>query len=148
MNIDLSNWTLIKSGQIEDEFEGFDDEMIFELSDGTIYYQSSYKYNYNYSYRPLVKLYSKGSSKIIVVDGLNDYAEVVETTGIKSKIVNDFKGWAGDTIFELQNGQIWKQAKYEYRYFYAFRPKVMIVKIGSNYILTVKGKRIEVTKIK
>ena len=43
---------------------------------------------------------------IIVVDGLDDYAEITETTSIKSKIVNDFNGWSGDTIFELQNGQI------------------------------------------
>ena len=51
MNIDLSKWTLIKSGQLEDEFEGFDDEMIFELTDGTVYYQSTYKYNYCYPRR-------------------------------------------------------------------------------------------------
>lgn len=148
MNIDLSNWNLIKSGQIEDEFDGFDDEMIFKLTDGTIYYQSSYKYNYYYSYRPFVKIYSNGSSKIIVVDGMNDYAEVIETTAIKSKIINDFKGWSGDTIFELQNGQVWKQAKYQYKYFYAYRPDAMIVKIGSYYVMTVKGKSIRVTKLK
>jgi len=148
MNIDLSKWKLLKSSQIEDEFEGFDDEMIFELTDGTVYYQSSYKYNYSYSYRPLVKIYSNGFSKIIVVNGLDDFAEIEETNAIKSKIINDFKGWTGDTIFELQNGQIWKQSKYEYKYFYAYRPDAMIVKIGSNYVMTVKGKSIRVTKIK
>lgn len=148
MNIDLSKWKLIKSGQIEDEFEGFDDEMIFEMTDGTLYYQTSYKYNYHYAYRPSAKIYSNGSTKIIVVEGLNDYAEVEETTAIKSKIVNDFKGWTGDTIFELLNGQIWKQAKPQYKYFYVYRPDVVIVKIGSHYIMTVKGKSIRVTKIK
>ena len=103
---DLSNWTLVKNGQLEDDFEGFDDEMIFELTDGSIYYQSTYKYNYSYAYRPNVKIYSNGATMIIVVDGLDDYAEITETTSIKSKIVNDFNGWSGDTIFELQNGQI------------------------------------------
>src|SRR5688572_14166782 len=31
---------------------------------------------------------------------------------IQSVIVSDFKGWAGNTLFELQNGQIWKQSQY------------------------------------
>lgn len=148
MNIDLSKWTLIKSGQLEDEFEGFDDQMIFELTDGTVYYQSTYKYNYCYSYRPLVKIYSNGLTKIIVVNGLDDFVEIEETNAIKSKILSDFKGWTGDTIFELQNGQIWKQAQYEYKYFYAYRPDAMVVKIGSHYVMTVNGKSIRVTKIK
>jgi len=148
MNIDLSNWNLIKIGQLENDFEGFDDEMIFELTDGSVYYQSSYKYNYSYSYRPNVKIYSNGYSKIIVVDGLDDYAEITETISIKSKIVNDFNGWSGDTIFELQNGQIWKQDRYKYKYFYAYQPTAIIIKIGSHYIMTVKGKSIRVKKIK
>lgn len=148
MNIDLSKWKLLKVGQIEDEFEGFDDEMVFELTDGTVYYQSAYKYNYFYSYRPTVKVYSDGYSKIIVPDGMRDYAEVEETTAIRSKIINDFNGWSGDTIFELQNGQIWKQDKYQYKYLYAYRPDVTIVKVGSSFIMNVKGKSIKVKKIK
>lgn len=148
MNINLNEWNLLKAGQIEDEFDGFDDEKIFELTDGTIYYQTRYKYLYNYKYRPNVKIYTNGNTKIIIVEGLDDYVEVEQTTAIKSKIVNDFNGWSGDTIFELQNGQIWKQAQYKYNYFYAYRPDATIAKIGSNYILNVKGKSIKVTKIK
>lgn len=148
MNIDLSNWKLIKTGQIEDEFDGFDDEMTFELTDGTVYYQSVYKYHYHYAYRPNVKIYSNGSSQIIVPDGMNDYVEVQQSTAIKSKIISDFNGWSGETIFELQNGQIWKQDKYQYKYFYAYRPNAIIVKVGSHYNMTVKGKSIRVKRIK
>jgi hypothetical protein len=79
---------------------------------------------------------------------MNDYVEVEETTGFESRIVNEFKGWSGDTIFELQNGQIWKQDKYKYKYFYAYRPKATIIKVGSKFIMTVKGKSIRVKKIK
>lgn len=146
--MNTENWTLEKKGQIEDEFEGFDDEMIFELTDGTIYYQKNYKYHYHYAYRPNVKIYNNGYSKILVVDGLNDYVEVEQTTAIKSRIISEFNGWSGDTIFELQNGQIWKQAKYKYKYFYAYQPRVLIVKVGSKYIMNVKGKTIQVNKIK
>jgi hypothetical protein len=148
MHIDLSKWKLIKIGQIEDEFHGFDDEMTFELTDGSVYYQLVYKYSYYYAYRPTVKIYSNGNSQIIVPDGMNDYVEIQLTTVIKSRIISDFNGWSGNTIFELQNGQIWKQDKYQYKYFYAYRPNVTIIKVGSHNIMSVKGKSIRVKKIK
>jgi hypothetical protein len=148
MNIDFTKWKLVKTGQIEGDFEGFDDEMIFELADGSVYFQSSNKYSYHYSYRPTVKIYSDGINKIIVPDGMNDYTEIEETLAIRSKIISDFNGWSGDTIFELQNGQIWKQDRYEYNYFYSYRPDAIIVKAGSNHIMTVKGKSIRVKRIK
>ena len=148
MELNPNEWNLIKKGQIEDDFEGFDDEMTFELTDGTFYYQKNYKYSYHYSYRPTVGIYSNGYTKILVVDGMDDYVEVEETTGFRSKIINDFKGWSGNSIFELQNGQIWKQDKYKYKYFYAYRPTATIVKIGSRHIMTVKGKSIRVKRIK
>lgn len=148
MDINLSDWKLVKVGQIEDDFEGFDDEMIFELTDGSVYYQSVYKYHYHYTFKPSVKIYSNGSSQIIVPDGINDYAEVKHTTAIKSKIVSDFNGWSGNTIFELQNGQTWKQDKYKYKYFYAYRPNATIVEVMNHYVMTVKGKTIRVKRIK
>ena len=43
--MNTENWKFEKNGQIEDEFEGFDDELIFELTDGSIYYQKNYKYH-------------------------------------------------------------------------------------------------------
>ena len=143
--MNLKDWHLVKRGQIEDEFQGFDDEMVFHLTDGSFYY---YKYKYFYAYRPTVSIYRKGSSTVIVVDGMNDYVEVEETSGIKSRIVNDFNGWSGDTIFEFENGQIWKQDKYQYNYFYAYRPMATIIKIGGNHILSVKGKSIRVKQLK
>lgn len=148
MDLESNGWRLIRQSQIDGDFEGFDDEMIFTLEDGTHWYQSSYKYAYHYAYCPRAKIYEKGSTRIIVVDGFNDYAEVQETSAIKSRIINDFKGWTGDTVFELENGQIWKQDKYQYKYFYAHRPRVIIVKIGSKHIMQVKGRSIRVKKIK
>lgn len=148
MDIDLTKWKLVKTGQIEDEFQGFNDEVVFELTDGTVYYQSAYKYNYFYAYRPTVKIYSDGSTRIIIPNGMNDYAEVLETIAIKSRIVNDFNGWSGDSIFELQNGQIWKQDRYKYKYFYAYRPEALIVAIRNHHIMTVKGNSIQVKRIK
>lgn len=119
-----------------------------ELTDGTVYYQSKHKYNYHYSYRPDLNIYTNGLQKIIVVSGLDDFVEVKETQVIKSKIINDFRGWSGNTFFELQNGQVWKQDRYAYKYFYSYRPDALIMKIDGYFVLNVKGKSIRVKRVK
>jgi hypothetical protein len=58
---------------------------------------------------------------------------------IESRIDGDFNGWEGETIFKLQNGQIWQQASYAYRYHYAYAPKVLIYSSGSGYMMRVDG---------
>jgi len=45
---------------------------------------------------------------------------------IESTISGESEGWNGETIFKLDNGQIWQQAEYAYTYFYAYRPDVTI----------------------
>jgi hypothetical protein len=45
---------------------------------------------------------------------------------IETRIAGDIEGWEGETVFKLDNGQIWEQAAYAYTYFYAFRPEVTI----------------------
>jgi hypothetical protein len=45
---------------------------------------------------------------------------------IESTISGEIEGWDGETIFKLENGQIWQQAEYDYTYFYAYRPDVTI----------------------
>jgi hypothetical protein len=45
---------------------------------------------------------------------------------IESTISGETEGWSGETIFKLDNGQIWEQAEYSYNYFYAYRPDVTI----------------------
>jgi hypothetical protein len=45
---------------------------------------------------------------------------------IESTISGEFSGWEGETIFKLDNGQIWQQAEYDYMYSYSYRPDVTI----------------------
>lgn len=45
---------------------------------------------------------------------------------VESTIVGEFNGWDGETIFKLDNGQIWEQAEYDYMYSYSYRPDVTI----------------------
>ena len=69
---------------------------------------------------------------------------------IESRIEGDFEGWDGNTIFKLDNGQIWQQASYAYTYHYAFRPNVLIYKSGNVYKMGVEGVtgKISVQRIK
>ena len=58
---------------------------------------------------------------------------------IESEIAGDFNGWDGETIFKLDNGQIWQQSEYDYEYEYAYRPKITIYKTGGGYKMKVEG---------
>lgn len=58
---------------------------------------------------------------------------------IESRIDGNFEGWSGETIFKLENGQIWQQVTYSYTYRYAFRPKVLIIKVHGAYKMVVEG---------
>jgi hypothetical protein len=57
----------------------------------------------------------------------------VDEEGIKSRIVGEFRGWDGDTVFRLENGQVWKQ-RLRGRWFYrATSPEVELKKNFLGY---------------
>lgn len=58
---------------------------------------------------------------------------------IESSISGAFQGWSGETLFKLSNGQYWVQARYAYRYHYAYRPRVRISSVNGRYIMQVEG---------
>ena len=58
---------------------------------------------------------------------------------VKSRIEGTFEGWEGDTIFKLENGQIWQQSSYADTYHYAYRPQVLIYKTDGHYKMKVEG---------
>lgn len=57
----------------------------------------------------------------------------------ESRIDGEFNGWEGETIFKLQNGQIWQQSRYAYRYHYSYAPKVLIYKSSTGFMMRVDG---------
>ena len=63
-----------------------------------------------------------------------DGQSVVETT-----ISGAFSGWSGDTIWKMDNGQIWQQSEYSYTYHYAYRPSVLIFRSGGGWKMRVDG---------
>jgi hypothetical protein len=58
---------------------------------------------------------------------------------IESTISGEFEGWSGETIFKLDNGQIWQQAEYKYMYSYRYRPDVTIYATTSGCRMKVEG---------
>ena len=60
---------VIFNGWITSDFEGFDDEKIFEMSDGSTWQQAEYKYWYHYAYMPKAKIISENGRTELHVDG-------------------------------------------------------------------------------
>jgi hypothetical protein len=50
---------------------------------------------------------------------------------IGSSITGEVEGWSGETIFKLDNGQIWQQAESDYTYFYEYHPDVTIYETSA-----------------
>lgn len=69
---------------------------------------------------------------------------------IESKVAGEFNGWEGETIVKLENGQIWKQSEYYYKYRYAYRPEVLVLKRSGGYEMKVDGidKSVRVERLK
>jgi hypothetical protein len=52
----------------------------------------------------------------------------VEQEGIRTRIAGEFLGWDGDTIFRLENGQVWRQRLPGQWYYRASAPEVELSK--------------------
>ncbi len=57
---------------------------------------------------------------------------------IESNLAGDFNGWEGETVFKLDNGQIWEQAEHSYTYSYSYRPEVTIYRVSGGCRLKVE----------
>lgn len=63
--------------KIDGEFNGWDGETIFKLTNGQIWQQSSYSYTYRYKYRPSVTIFKSGGVYKMKVDGVEKTINVV-----------------------------------------------------------------------
>lgn len=145
----ITNGKLVVDSRIDGDFEGFDDEMLFAISNGQYWIQTEYKYWYHYSYMPHVKIYTYERSYYIVVDGQTETVTVSQIKDvIEATIINDFNGWSGDTLFEFDNGQIWRQSEYAYRYHYYYRPKAIIYEVSGGHKIQVEGEAVSVRRLK
>ncbi|OCP52756.1 hypothetical protein AKH05_22940 [Vibrio parahaemolyticus] len=145
----MQGYEIVHSSQIDGEFEGFDDEVLFQLMDGTCWVQDEYKYWYYYSYCPQVHILRRNGRLYLQVDGQDEIVPIRQIDGVmKSRINGDFKGWEGETSYQLQNGQVWQQSQYKYQYKYAHRPEVLIYNPGSGNVMHVAGTSAKVRRVK
>lgn len=61
-----------------------------------------------------------------------------------------FSGWQGNSIYELNNGSIWKQKYYSYSYQYSYQPKVKVYLENGRNMMEVAGfpNAVEVEKVR
>jgi len=56
-----------------------------------------------------------------------------------SYITDEFEGWDGDTVYELDDGSKWELVSYTYSYSYSYRPKAVIWQDAGRYFLEVQN---------
>ena len=97
------------------------------------------------------KTTSSSSAPVTSTSSMPMPSAPVTSGTVESDIDGTFKGWTGDTIFKLRNGQIWQQSSYAYMYQYAYSPSVTIYQSSNgDYKMKVDGvnETINVKRIK
>lgn len=139
--------SLIYEGRIDGEFEGFGDELLFKMRNGTYWLQAKYKYWYHYAYSPHVEITEQDGRYYLTVVGHSIPVRKIRNV-IESRINGAFNGWAGDSEYELRNGQVWQQSNYKYEYKYAYMPEAIIYETGGEYKMSVAGTAANVKRVR
>lgn len=138
---------VVYDGKIDGTFEGFNDEVLFKMKNGTYWIQAQYKYWYHYAYCPNATITKENGKFILTVAGKSIPIRKI-TDVVESRIDGEFKGWDGKSIYKLQNGQVWQQQTYKYEYKYAHIPEAIVYETGSGYKMCVEGTVADVRRIK
>jgi len=80
-----------------------------------------------------------------------DEGIALDVKRIESRYVGSFEGWSGDTIFELENGQVWQQSQSGRLVYRAQDPKIVIKRgMLGGYYLSVDdvNRRVRVKRLK
>ena len=129
---------IIYDGKIDGEFNGFNQDVLFKMRNGTYWIQAEYQYWYHYSYSPDVTITEQNGKYILNVEGKSIQVRKI-IPFVESKIDGTFNGWDGDTTYKLWNGQVWQQNLYQYEYCYAYAPDIVIYLAGGGYKMSVAG---------
>jgi hypothetical protein len=129
-------------------FTGWTGSTIVKLANGQIWQQAEPHIEITALAMPRAVVYRSGTATIMFIEGADEPVRVKLLAGVpivgtasavESRIEGDFEGWDGETLFMLDNGQIWEQAAYSYAYHYAYRPKVLIYPIDGRWEMQVAG---------
>lgn len=144
----MEGFKTVRQSRIDGDFEGFDDEVLFKLADGTFWLQAEYKYWYHYAYSPQANILQKNGNLFIQVNDQNEIVRVRQITDVvESEIDGEFTGWDGESTYKLTNGQVWQQVTYKYEYKYAYRPEVQIYSGSGGDIMRADGITAHVRRI-
>tara|TARA_R110001592_G_scaffold363043_1_gene679685 strand:+ start:170940 stop:171410 length:471 start_codon:yes stop_codon:yes gene_type:complete len=97
----------------------------------------------------LIRYTAEDAPLLLTTD--EEVLHAVQEQEIVSVIQQPFKGWSGDTVFRLENGQVWQQRRngnYAYR---GTHPEVVISKNFMGFFrmeLVENGKAVQVKRIK
>ena len=138
---------IVYKGRIDGEFEGFDDEALFRMMDGSYWIQAQYKYWYHYTFNPEAIITEEHGQYILTVAENSIPVRQIQDV-IESRIEGEFEGWEGESIYKLTNGQVWKQSRYKYEYRYAYRPEALIYHTSYGYKMKVAGTITDVERVK
>lgn len=90
----MNDYELVKTFQIDGEFQGFDDDMLFKMSDGTYWIQDQYMYWYYYAYCPKGSLLRANGRLYLKIDGQDQTVPVRQIVDVvEAQISGDFNGW-------------------------------------------------------
>ena len=87
----------------------------------------------------LITLYARGYQTGKRDGVLASSAPVGQLGVIESQVDGEFRGWEGETVVKLMNGQVWQQSNYYYEYYYAFMPNVIVYPSAGGYKMKVDG---------
>lgn len=147
-----SEWTFIEETYIKGSISGTITEGFVFKTSSKIYYVVNERNRQRVRTRnPNVKIFQNGSDYKLVIDDFDEPVICKKLkTVIETQISGEFKGWDGETIFKMLNGQIWQQSTYAYMYHYAYSPNVLIYEFKGSWIMKVDDvdDTIEVKKLK
>ncbi len=148
VNLPAQTDYIVSEGHIVGDFEGWDGETLFEMSDGTFWIQAEYSYIYYYAYNPKAIVFKRGPNYYLKVERVRKILKVLPVDNvIKSRIDGDFKGFEGNTIYKLTNGTVWQQTDGKYQYKYAYSPRVVIYRVGFGWKMSVEGITVSVERL-
>ena len=140
---------VVSDGYINGEFEGWDGETVFEMSDGSFWIQGDYSYRYEYAYNPEAVVFDYNGGYFLKVEDIAELLPVLPLDKvIKSRIDGNFEGFEGETVYKMTNGTIWIQTDGRYKYKYAYSPQVLLYKLDATWKLAVKGITVSVEQLR
>ncbi len=98
----------------------------------------------------LIRYTAEDSQVLLNTD--EEVQEAVKEQSVTTTLDDSFKGWSGETLFRLENGQIWQQRRRgNYKYVGPANPEVEITKNFMGFYrmeLLANGKSVQVKRVK